>query len=230
MISYEVPMVLALVGPVIAAGTFSLQGIVRAQAHSVWYIFLVPISAVVFLVSGLAETNLTPFDLVEAESELVAGFTTEYSGMKFALFFLAEFASNFTLGAIATTLFLGGWSFPGHWLPDSWIWFILKSFLTVLLLFHIRGTLPRIRVDQLMDVGWKFLIPAALLQMVIIGAYVTLEVNWVVIVFVNILLVILAIGLGKKGGVLAGADPEAHIREVRAYRRERQQSRRRALL
>jgi hypothetical protein len=81
-----------------------------------------------------------------------------------------------------------------------------------------------------MDVGWKFLIPAALLQMVIIGAYVTLEVNWVVIVFVNILLVILAIGLGKKGGVLAGADPEAHIREVRAYRRERQQSRRRALL
>lgn len=229
MISYEVPMVLALVGPVILAHTFSLQGIVRAQSQQGWFLLLLPISAIVYMISGLAETNLTPFDLVEAESELIAGFTTEYSGMKFALFFLAEFASNFTVGAIGTTLFLGGWSrWPFMFLPsswgDGWIWFFGKSILIVILLFHIRGTLPRVRVDQLMDLGWKFLIPAALLQLVIAAAYVALGIPWWAIIIINIVILIVLLGLGVRSGVLkdrGGRNVTNHIEEIRDKQRRR---------
>lgn len=218
MISYEVPMVLAIVGPVIAAGTFSLQGIVSDQAHGVWYIFLLPIGFVVYIIAGLAETNLTPFDLVDAESELIAGFTTEYSGMKFALFYLAEFAGNFTVGAIGTTLFLGGWSMGA--LPPSWIWFIMKAMIIVMFLFHVRGTLPRVRVDQLMDLGWKFLIPAALLQLVIVAAYVALGIPEPIMFAVNILIVLVLLGLAHMAGIVAG-DTRHHIQDIKQGRRTR---------
>jgi NADH-quinone oxidoreductase subunit H len=212
MISYEVPMVLALVAPVIASGSFSLQDIVRAQ-HHVWYIVVVPISFIVYMIAGLAETNLTPFDLVEAESELIAGFTTEYSGMKFALFYLAEFAGNFTVGAIATTVFLGGWSLPYNFLPPSWIWFFLKSMFVVIVLFHVRGTLPRVRVDQLMDLGWKFLIPAALFQLLLIAAYVAIGLpNWAMF-FINLFVFVLLLGLSRMAGIIR--TPRDHIEEIR---------------
>ncbi|MDQ2731467.1 MAG: NADH-quinone oxidoreductase subunit NuoH [Armatimonadota bacterium] len=228
MISYEVPMVLALVGPVILSHTFSLQGIVRAQSHQGWFIFLLPIGFIVYMISGLAETNLTPFDLVEAESELIAGFTTEYSGMKFALFFLAEFASNFTVAAIGTTLFLGGWSrWPLMFLPsgfDGWPWFFMKCIVIVILLFHIRGTLPRVRVDQLMDLGWKFLIPAALVQLVIAAAYVALGIPAIGIVIINVILVVIILGLAGRSGVLksgGGQNVTEHIQEIRDKQRRR---------
>ena len=222
MISYEVPMVLAIVGPVIAAGTFSLQGIVLAQQHGPWFALLLPVGFVVYMVSGLAETNLTPFDLVEAESELIAGFATEYSGMKFALFYLAEFAANFTIGAIATTLFLGGWSMGP--LPASWIWFLLKTCIVVMILFHLRGTLPRVRVDQLMDVGWKFLIPAGLFQLIIIAAYVTIGIpSWLMFV-INAAVVLVLLGLGRMAGILSG-DTRQHIRDIRQHEQSRLQER-----
>ncbi|MCA1595578.1 MAG: NADH-quinone oxidoreductase subunit H [Chloroflexi bacterium] len=176
-----------------------MQGIVRAQ--HIWYIFLMPIGFIVYMISGLAETNLTPFDLVEAESELIAGFTTEYSGMKFALFYLAEFAGNFTVGAIATTLFLGGWSMGGF-IPGGWIWFFLKSIAIVLLLFHVRGTLPRVRVDQIMDLGWKFLIPAGLLQIVILALYVAVGLPGWLIFVLNVIVLLALLGLGGMAGVL----------------------------
>ncbi|HET6383480.1 MAG TPA: NADH-quinone oxidoreductase subunit NuoH [Armatimonadota bacterium] len=218
MISYEVPMVLALVAPVIAAGTFSLQGIVRAQLSTQWYILVTPIAFIVYMVAGLAETNLTPFDLVEAESELIAGFTTEYSGMKFALFYLAEFAGNFTVGAIGTTLFLGGWSMP-FGIPGGWPWFIIKSSIIVLGLFWVRGTLPRVRVDQLMDLGWKFLIPAALFQLLVIALYVAVGWPYWAVFIINVVVLIVVLALGGMLGLLPSRDD--HVRDIRTEQRRK---------
>jgi NADH-quinone oxidoreductase subunit H len=177
LISYEVPLILTMIPPVMIAGTLSLQGIVHAQ-DGTWlsvvpryFIFSQFIGFVVYLIAALAESNLTPFDIMEAESELVAGFNTEYSGMKFALFFLAEFAGMFTVSAIATTLFLGGW-LPIHpslsFIPPV-IWFLGKTFFIVFILMWIRSTLPRVRIDQMMNFGWKVLIPIALLNIVWAG-------------------------------------------------------------
>ena len=135
------------------------------------------------LIAGLAEINVTPFDIMEAESELVAGFNTEYSGMKFALFFLAEFAASFTLSAIIVTLFLGGYQPPLHILGGqltgialsvvSLFWFMAKCWLLVVFIMWVRSTLPRVRVDQLMNLAWKVLIPVGLANLLLMGAYVT---------------------------------------------------------
>jgi NADH-quinone oxidoreductase subunit H len=161
LISYEIPMVLIMMVPVMLAGTMSLRGIVEEQTD-LWFILALPIgpiSLLLFLISGIAEVNRSPFDLPEAESEIVAGFHTEYSGMGFALFFLAEYANSFAVSALAATLFLGGWL--GPFLPP-FIWFFLKAYLVFFVLVWVRSTLPRVRYDQLMRVAWKVALPAAL--------------------------------------------------------------------
>ena len=176
MISYEVSMGLSLVGALMFARTLSLSGIVSAQGlDSVWYIFYQPLGFIIFLVSGIAENNRAPFDLPEAESELVAGFHTEYSGMRWSLFFMAEYAAMIVVSAMATTLYLGGWYFPGLWRLDlaghhalfvalSLFVFVAKMAILLYVYFWLRWTFPRYRYDQLMDLGWKWLLPAALLN------------------------------------------------------------------
>jgi NADH-quinone oxidoreductase subunit H len=178
MISYEVPQGLALVGPLMLAGTMSMVGIVEAQKNSHWW-FVVPqfIAFFIYFVAGVAESNRNPFDLPEAESELVAGFHTEYSGMRFALFFLGEYANMIVISAVATTLFFGGWlrPFPNvaalgflDIVPGP-IWFALKVFVFLFSYIWFRGTFPRYRFDQLMDLGWKWLIPLALFNLILTG-------------------------------------------------------------
>lgn len=196
LIAYEVPIILALSVPILVTGTLDLDKIVQAQAGGFWNwnLFdirqwpMLPFAFLVILIAGLAEINVAPFDIMEAESELVAGFNTEYSGMKFALFFLAEFAASFTLAAIIVTLFLGGFQPPldvlGGQLQGvtfhgislfslvSLGWFLFKCWVVVLGIMWIRSTLPRVRMDQLMNLAWKALIPAGLVNLLVTGAYV----------------------------------------------------------
>jgi NADH-quinone oxidoreductase subunit H len=181
MVSYEVAMGLSLIGPLMLARTLSLSGIVAAQAADgpLVYIFYQPLAFLLFLVAGIAENNRAPFDLPEAESELVAGFHTEYSGMRWSLFFMAEYAAMVVVSAVATVVFLGGWYFPGvRWLAGgfnnlyvllSLVVFILKMAVLLYVYFWLRWTFPRYRYDQLMDIGWKWLIPASLLNIVWTG-------------------------------------------------------------
>jgi NADH-quinone oxidoreductase subunit H len=175
MVSYEVAMGMALIGALMFARTLSLSGIVSAQAQdSIWYILYQPLGFIVFLISGIAENNRAPFDLPEAESELVAGFHTEYSGMRWSLFFMAEYAAMIVVSAIATAVFLGGWYFPfvGRlaanypqlYVAVSLLVFLLKTAILLYVYFWLRWTFPRYRYDQLMDLGWKWMIPAALLN------------------------------------------------------------------
>ncbi len=176
MISYEVGMGLALVAVLMYSGSLRLSEIVAAQGR-IWNVIPQFPAFVIYLVAGLAETNRPPFDLPEAEQELVAGFHTEYSGIKFALFYLGEYLNTLTVASIAVTLFLGGWRGPHPgFLPWLWplLWFIGKVVLVVYLYVWIRGTLPRIRYDRLMAFGWKFLIPFGLLWVLATGAVVVL--------------------------------------------------------
>lgn len=166
MISYEVSLGLALVPVVMHARSFSLVDIVRAQAHYP-FILVQPVSFVIFFISAVAETKRIPFDLPEAENELGAGYHTEYSGMRFGLFFLGEYVNLFVLGGLIAVFFLGGWR--GPWLPPV-VWFLVKVFVVALVMIWIRGTLPRLRYDQLMHLGWKVLVPAALLNIMVTGA------------------------------------------------------------
>ncbi|HEX8072245.1 MAG TPA: NADH-quinone oxidoreductase subunit NuoH [Pyrinomonadaceae bacterium] len=177
MVSYEVAMGLSLIGALMFARTLSLSGIVQAQGlDSIWYIFYQPLGFIIFLVSGIAENNRAPFDLPEAESELVAGFHTEYSGMRWSLFFMAEYGAMVVVAAVATTVFLGGWYFPKVlWLAGGYnnlyyflslLVFALKTAVLLYLYFWLRWTFPRYRYDQLMDLGWKWMIPASLLNIV----------------------------------------------------------------
>jgi len=177
MVSYEVGMGLALIGALMFARTLSLSGIVGAQgSDSVWFIAYQPVGFLLFLVAGIAENNRAPFDLPEAESELVAGFHTEYSGMRWSLFFMAEYAAMVVVASVATTVYLGGWYVPFvHSLTEakgyhnlyvlvSVLAFVIKASIILYLYFWLRWTLPRFRYDQLMDIGWKWLIPAALIN------------------------------------------------------------------
>jgi NADH-quinone oxidoreductase subunit H len=179
MISYELAMGAAVLGPVMLAGTLDLNGIIYAQQQSIfrWYILPQFIAFIVFLIAAFAETNRVPFDLPEAETELVAGFHTEYSALKFALFFMAEYVNMFTVSVMCTVLFLGGWYVPGlsHLVEVGSIPYALVSHIVFIgkicafLFFYIwvRGTLPRFRFDQLMNFGWKFLLPVALLNVIV---------------------------------------------------------------
>lgn len=176
LISYEVAVTMTLVSMVLMAGTLSMVGIVNAQLDAgLWVVFAQPVAFVVFMIGGLAETNRAPFDMPEAEQELTGGFHTEYSGMRFALFFLAEYANMIVISSLATTLFLGGWlrPFPSvsalaflDFVP-SWIWFLTKTFVFLYVFLWIRATLPRYRYDQLMRLGWKVLIPIAIANLMV---------------------------------------------------------------
>jgi NADH-quinone oxidoreductase subunit H len=189
MISYELSLGLSLIAVVILAGTLSPMGIVEAQHRPgmSWFVLLQPIGFLLFAVGGFAETNRAPFDLAEAEQELVGGYHTEYAGMRFALYYISEYINMFTVSALATTLFLGGWIGIGNGIIWTWttaapwyqligiFWFFAKTVVFLFVYFWIRGTLPRIRYDQLMWFGWKVLLPASVLNMLITALYVSLS-------------------------------------------------------
>ncbi|MEW5911602.1 MAG: NADH-quinone oxidoreductase subunit NuoH [Thermodesulfobacteriota bacterium] len=160
-VAYEIPLLLSAMSVVLMSGTLSMQGIVQAQ-EGVWFIFYQPVAGLLYLIGATAETNRAPFDIPEAESELVAGFHTEYSGMRFGLFFLAEYTNMFIVAAVATTLFFGGWR--GPFLPGPW-WFLIKVYILIFVVMWVRWTLPRLRFDQLMNFAWKYMIPIALLNL-----------------------------------------------------------------
>ena len=181
MVSYELALGLSTIGVILLAGSLSLVDIVHAQSGAFtlgplalprWFVFTQPVAFVIFLVCAFAETNRAPFDLPEGESELVGGFHTEYSSMKWAMFFLGEYMNMLTISSITVTLFLGGWN--GPWLPDSlqFLWFFGKLFALIFLFMWVRWTFPRLRYDQLMAFGWKVLLPIALLNVLATGTAV----------------------------------------------------------
>lgn len=178
-ITYEVPLLLAALPPVMVAGSLNLGDIVRAQSATVWFALLCFPAFVLFVIAGLVESNQTPFDMSEAESELVAGFATEYASMKFGLLFLSEFSNMFIFASMMVALFLGGWTLP--FVPDSGILafgapivFIAKVYLVIFVLMWIRGTLPRVRIDQMLALGWKVLLPASLACVMLYAAAIKL--------------------------------------------------------
>ncbi len=184
IVSYEIPTMMILLVPVMIVGSLSLQDITKAQAGGLqnWFLFryfpLLPVAFVCFFVAGLAETNRAPFDIPEAESELVAGFHTEYSGFFFACFFMAEYTEMFIMCAVASVLFLGGYLAPHPALqhlgplPMGWFWIWFKAWFLIFVMMWLRWTLPRSRVDQLMDIAWKVLLPIALVLVVVVGGLV----------------------------------------------------------
>jgi NADH-quinone oxidoreductase subunit H len=193
IVSYEIPAMLTMLVVVMIVGSLSLQEIVYAQAGGLpsWFLFryfpLMPIAFLTFFTAGMAECNRTPFDIPEAESELVAGFHTEYSGFFFALFFLSEYTEMFVISAVTSVLFLGGWMAPHPALQAipaigplpalglGWFWLMLKAFGLIFVMMWLRWTLPRLRVDQLMFVAWKVLLPIALGLVVVVGGFVMWE-------------------------------------------------------
>ncbi len=164
LVSYEIPLVLSIIGVVLLSGSLSLSTIVAEQ--EIPFILLQPLGFLIFFIASLAEINRTPFDLLEADSEIVAGYNIEYSGMKFATFFLVEYAEALVSSALVTTLFLGGWRGP---LLPPFLWFLIKVVGVFTLIVWIRGTLPRLRIDQVMAFAWKFLLPLALINLMITG-------------------------------------------------------------
>jgi len=171
IVSYEIAMGFALVGVLMAAQSLNLSDIVHGQAGGLhhWYIWpLFPVF-IVYLISGVAETNRAPFDVAEGESEIVAGFHVEYSGMAFAVFFLAEYANMILIAALTTLMFLGGWLSPVGFLPDGIVWWLLKTGFVLFLFLWFRATFPRYRYDQIMRLGWKVFIPITLVWIVVVG-------------------------------------------------------------
>jgi NADH-quinone oxidoreductase subunit H len=162
-VAYEIPLLVTVMSIVLMVGSFKLSDIVAAQSHT-WFIAVQPLAFILYIICATAETNRAPFDLPEAESELVAGFHTEYSGMRFALFFLAEYTNMFIASAVATVLFLGGWH--GPILPGV-VWFLIKVYAVVFLLMWFRWTFPRVRFDQLVTFAWKILIPLAFVNLLV---------------------------------------------------------------
>jgi NADH-quinone oxidoreductase subunit H len=177
MISYELPLILSTLGVIMITGTLSTTRIVEAQAGGFWHWHAATpwglAGFLLFLIAATAEANRTPFDLPEAESEIIAGYFTEYSGFKFALFFLGEYLGLFAMSGMAITLFLGGWHapLPALEVVPSWVWFFLKLGVFILFFIWLRGTLPRLRADQLMNLAWKFMLPLALIIIVAAGVW-----------------------------------------------------------
>ncbi|MGA8179497.1 MAG: NADH-quinone oxidoreductase subunit NuoH [Desulfobacterales bacterium] len=174
-IAYEIPVLLSMLAVILMCNTFSLKEIVGAQQH-IWFVCLQPVAFLIYVIGGLAETNRAPFDLPEAESELTAGFHTEYSGMGFSLFFLGEYTNMFIVASVATVLFLGGWHGPhlpyGEYLGV--VWFLLKVYFLLFLMIMVRWTYPRVRFDQLLNFSWKYLVPFSLVNLLITAVVVKL--------------------------------------------------------
>jgi NADH-quinone oxidoreductase subunit H len=170
MVSYEVSLTFAVLGVVLMGQSLSLVDIVQKQASTFWFFGPLFVGLLIFFVAGVAETNRPPFDLPEAETELVAGYHTEYSGMRFGLFQMGEYVNMITLSALAVTLFFGGWY--GPWSPLGPLWFVIKLFLVLFVFLWLRATLPRLRYDQLMRLGWKVLLPVATINAIVTAALV----------------------------------------------------------
>ena len=172
MISYELAMSMSLIGVLILAGTTSLVGIVNGQAR-LWFFIPQFVGFLIYVITAVAETNRAPFDLVEADAELVGGFNTEYSGLRFGLFFIAEYINMLTVSCLATLLFLGGWIAPFGWtVVPGIVWFLIKVACFMFFYIWLRSTFPRLRYDRLMAFGWKFLLPVAALNLVVTAAVV----------------------------------------------------------
>ena len=171
VVSYELVLGLALVGVVLVSGTLSIGEIVLKQAQSVPFVILQPLGFVLYFTAAIAETNRAPFDLPEAEQELVAGYHTEYSGFRFALYYIAEYVNLLTVSAIAATLFFGGWTGPFNLLDGPW-WLLIKIVVFAFVFVWLRATLPRLRYDQLMRLSWGFLLPLGLLNVIVTGVLV----------------------------------------------------------
>jgi NADH-quinone oxidoreductase subunit H len=175
MFSYEIALGLSWIGVILLTGSFRFGDIVRAQDGWFipdWFFFKQPLAFLIYMVAGTAEANRTPFDLPEAETELVAGFHTEYSSMRFALLQMAEYVHMITISAVGANLFFGGWMSPVAFIPDSPLWFVVKLLAFLFFFVWLRGTLPRFRYDQLMDFGWKVLVPLATLNLLVTAAIV----------------------------------------------------------
>lgn len=228
LLSYEIPMVLSMLAPVLLVGSMSLVQITEAQALNLgplnlglgWHVFVLPGAFLIYFISALAEGEQTPFDLLEAESELIAGFHIEYSGMKFAMFFLAQFLNTFFLGGIAVMLFLGGWQGPGVNIPYigvllGLIYFLAKSFFMYVVVQWIRGTFPRVRIDQMMSFAWKVLVPLVLglilWQMVAMKLPVGAPIQYALVLLGNLVVV----GVVLK--VLDGYFKREQIRSKRSF-------------
>ncbi|MCJ7733663.1 MAG: NADH-quinone oxidoreductase subunit NuoH [Anaerolineales bacterium] len=207
LISYEIPMIVSLLVPVLLSHSMKLSTIIESQ-QSLWYIIVAPLAALVFLISSMAEIGKAPFDLLEAESELVAGYHTEYSGMKFGMFYVAEFLHQYTVGALITIFFLGGWTGP---LAIQWpilgvFYFYAKSFFVYLVISWIRLSLPRIRIDEMLSLNWRFLIPVSFINLmaVAIADRVLIELGsarWIyagVMFGMNIIILLIALFLAGK--------------------------------
>jgi len=208
MISYEVPLLLSSVVIVMMTGSLSLVKIVDLQAHYTgifphWFVFT-PwgfLGFIIFVIASMAETNRSPFDLPEGESEIIAGYFTEYSGFKFALFFLGEYVGMFGISGLGATLFLGGWAAPFSfltWIP-SWIWFFAKIELWICFFIWVRGTLPRLRQDQLMNFAWKFVLPLTLLNLVVAALWRFMGEGWLRWVVCSAIVVLAYVLMGRTG-------------------------------
>ena len=209
LLSYEIPMVLAMLAPVLLVGTMSMQSISEAQSLYLgpinlglgWFVFLLPGAFLIYFIAALAEAEQTPFDLLEAESELIAGFHIEYSGMKFAMFFLAQFLNSFFLGAVAVVLFLGGWQgpFAGQIPLLGPIYFLAKTFFVYVVIQWVKGTFPRVRVDQMMSFAWKVLVPLVLAlilaQMIIMKLPTPMWLNYILVLVANIAVVVAVLNI-----------------------------------
>jgi NADH-quinone oxidoreductase subunit H len=226
LLSYEIPMVLAMFAPVLLVGTMRMGAMSAAQGLEIfpgfnlglgWFIFILPGAALIYFISALAEGEQTPFDLLEAESELIAGFHIEYSGMKFAMFFLAQFLNSFFLGVIFVVLFLGGWQGPfADRIPLlGLVYFLIKAFGVYVLTQWIKGTFPRIRVDQMMSLAWKVLVPLVLAlvlwQMLAMKLPVGATLQYLAVLLGNLVV------LGVVANVLGGYFQREQVRTKRAF-------------
>ncbi len=239
MVSYEIAMGMSTIPVLLLAGNVALNDIVLQQAHGFWNVLELTIAFLIFLVAAFAETNRLPFDLPEAESELVAGYHAEYSAMKFALFFIAEYANMVTASALMVTLFFGGWSIPGHWAVAPWsawktlataAFFVFKVLFFVFFYMWIRWTLPRFRYDQLMALGWKFLLPLSLGYIVVMASAIlgldaagVAQGSWtfgLALLGLNIVLVVILFFFIDRGRIISPAYSRLDKRNVdklRAY-------------
>ncbi|MSQ10488.1 MAG: NADH-quinone oxidoreductase subunit NuoH [Dehalococcoidia bacterium] len=193
-VSYEIPLVLSLVGLVLMAGSFKMEDLVLYQIENGWFLLLQPLAALIFFIAASAELNRTPTDIMEGESELAAGYHTEYSGFKFSLFYATEYTHVFAVSALISTLFLGGWG-TGPVLDQvpAIIWFIAKTYLLFCVFVWTRATLPRLRIDQLMAFAWKFLLPLSLVNIMLVAVLVELNLPGIVVFAVNAVLAVVLI-------------------------------------